>query len=221
MSSKTFLFISLIMVSTFFLHAQDSTSLAGKYALQFQISQDFTLSNFLGSVISGKYHLTNKNAIRIGLGFSTTMGNQSSATQYSSGESDANNVSESNNQSFDITAQYMITPVISDKIRFYCGAGPKFGLSFSKTNNTSNVVNAAQYVDKQNTKGYSAGVMCSAGVEWFFSSKMSLCAEYGLTYVYSYTKNTRDYNGSHTTTQETYNYSFNGNNVRFGLSVYF
>jgi hypothetical protein len=203
------------------LNAQDPTSLAGKYALQFQVSQNFTLSSFMGSVISGKYHLTNKNAIRIGLGFSSTMGNQSSVTQYSSGASDVNNVSEGNSQSVDITAQYMITPVISDKIRFYCGAGPKFGLNFSKINNTSNAVNTSQYIDKQNTKGYSAGIMCSAGVEWFFSSKMSLCAEYGLTYVYSYAKITGDYNGSYTATQETYKYSFDGNNVRFGLSVYF
>ncbi len=195
--------------------AQDTTSLAGKYALQFQVSQNFTLSNFLGSVISGKYHFTNESAVRVGLGLSASMNNQTSGQESQSG------VLESNAQSIDLTTQYMITPVISENVRFYFGAGPKLGLNYSKYDNVTNPSNHSQTSEKASTKGYSVGVLCSAGVEWFFMNRMSLCAEYGLTYVYSYSKINRNYNKSVSTEQKTYNYSFNGNDVRFGLSVYF
>ena len=42
-------------------------SLEGKFALQFQISDNFNLTNFQGTTFSGKYHFSGSDAIRLGL----------------------------------------------------------------------------------------------------------------------------------------------------------
>ncbi len=212
-------FVLLLFVSPS-LQAQDSTSLAGKYALQFQISQNFTLSNFLGSVISGKYHFTNESAIRLGIDFNATMSNESKKTDYNNVNTSENDSYQTNSQTINIITQYIFYPVISDNIKFYYGIGPSIGLGFSKNGTTYN--NTGGYFSSRNQTGksFSAGVQGSAGVEWFFAKKLSLCAEYALSYVYSYSKVEGNPNNDHVE-QRNYNYSFTGNNVRFGLSVYF
>lgn len=203
------------------LQAQDSTSLAGKYALQFQISQNFTLSNFLGSVISGKYHFTNESALRVGVDLSTIMNNQSNTSHDNSFVYATNNVNETNSQSISIIAQYLRTVSVGDNIRFYYGIGPKAGIGFAKQNTGSNTTGTNYAYQKQTYKNFSAGFLCSAGAEWFFSKKMSLCAEYGFAYQYIYSKTTSNSNTSSEQTVRNYGYSFRGENVRFGLSVYF
>ena len=42
----------------------------GSWSLQFQISENFTLQSFQGSMISTKYHFTEKSALRTGLSIS-------------------------------------------------------------------------------------------------------------------------------------------------------
>lgn len=207
-------------------NAQDSTSLAGKYALQFQVSQNFTLSNFLGSVISGKYHFTNESSIRVGLGFSTNMDNRSSKDQYNLSPSIDDRVYETKSQSLNLVVQYMVAPVLTDNIRFYCGIGPKWEVGYSKiSSGQSDFTNGIHYYNRINrtSNDYSIGLLCSAGVEWFFTKKMSLCAEYGLSYAYSYSKINDDRFTSYYNTSDlkVYNYTFSADNVRFGLSVYF
>jgi len=216
------LIVMLVLFSAFTSsQAQDTASLAGKYALQFQISQNFTLSNFLGSVISGKYNCSNTSAIRVGFDFTTTMGNQSNAnhdfyTGYSS-----NSLSENNTQSIGLVAQYLWEAPLGDNIKFYYGVGPKLGIGFSKQTYAGSSTSSSYSYQKYINKNISAGFLGSAGVEWFFSKKMSLCAEYGISYLYNYTKNSNNSNTSMEQTVRTYSYSLRGDNVRFGLSVYF
>lgn len=40
----------------------------GRFALMFQITENFKLSDFQGALISGKYHLSQKSAISLGVG---------------------------------------------------------------------------------------------------------------------------------------------------------
>jgi uncharacterized membrane protein YciS (DUF1049 family) len=208
-------------------NAQDTTSLSGKYALQFQVSQNFTLGSFLGSVISGKYHLTDETAIRVGLGLKMRMNNQASKSQFNQSSTVGDIVYESNNQVLNLVVQYLLTPVLADNTRFYFGVGPKMEIGFSKVStgdsNIDNDGNYYYYRAGMTGSEYSIGVMCSAGVEWFFAKQMSLCAEYGLVYAYSYAKSNSDnYISEHSTNeQRVYSYSLSGDNVRFGLSVYF
>lgn len=67
---NSLLTISLLILSTVQVYSQDSTyldKLNGKFALQFQITSNFTLSHFQGTTFSGKYHFDNRSAIRVGV----------------------------------------------------------------------------------------------------------------------------------------------------------
>jgi hypothetical protein len=223
--SISFFAVIVLFSVTVSVNAQDTTSLSGKFALQFQVSQNLTLGSFLGSVISGKYHLTDETAIRVGLGLAMRMNNQDSK-EYNQSLYIVDGVQESNNQVLNLVVQYMFTPVLTDNTRFYFGVGPKMEIGFSKASAAeSGFDNGKYYYYRAGITGstYSIGVMCSAGVEWFFAKQMSLCAEYGLVYAYSYAKSNSDnYISDHSTNeQRTYSYSLSGDNVRFGLSVYF
>jgi hypothetical protein len=61
------LFFILTLTNTTSAQTSYLDSLDGKYALQFQISENFTLSDFQGAILSGKYHLGKRSAIRLGL----------------------------------------------------------------------------------------------------------------------------------------------------------
>jgi hypothetical protein len=62
------LFTSLIFISTGFSQSTSYLdSLDGKFSLQFQINENFSLSDFQGTVISGKYHFSKRDAVRLGL----------------------------------------------------------------------------------------------------------------------------------------------------------
>jgi len=67
----SFLFTSLLFVTTGFSQSTSYLdSLDGKFALQFQINENFRLSNFQGSTLSGKYHFSSRDAVRLGLSLS-------------------------------------------------------------------------------------------------------------------------------------------------------
>ena len=212
-----FLFISITSSNLF---AQDSISLAGKYALQFQISQNFTLGNFLGSVISGSYHLTNTSSVRIGLSYTGTMDNTDKMNNNDSLSNLENTTNDVNSTSIDLMVQYLVATPVTNNILFYWGAGPRGGVIFSKTTNNHTQTATQNYANSEKKNGWSAGAMASAGVEWFFSRQMSLLAEYGISYLYTYTKTTTT-SGQYTYEIKEYNYSLGGSSVRFGLSVYF
>ncbi|MGB5288021.1 MAG: hypothetical protein WBN42_05990, partial [Ignavibacteriaceae bacterium] len=61
----SFLFFFQLFMSTVFSQSSSNLdSLDGKFALQFQISDNFKLSNFQGTTFSGKYHFGKMDAIR-------------------------------------------------------------------------------------------------------------------------------------------------------------
>jgi hypothetical protein len=58
------LFFILSLLSTTSAQTSYLDSLDGKFALQFQISENFTLTNFQGATLSGKYQLGKRSAVR-------------------------------------------------------------------------------------------------------------------------------------------------------------
>ena len=201
------------------IYAQDSTSVRGKYALQFQIASNFQLASFNGATISGKYTLPDGNALRAGLSISgnntSTDINQNTNPIYNAPENKAK--SSTNSYGITLIAQYLFyNPVIND-VSFYYGGGPLAGISYKKNNNT--VTNSNNYEDI--TNGWTLGVTLVCGVDWFISKRLSISGEYGLVASYSKTIET-NLNATPQWTQQTnYGYQFIGNNVKLGLSIYF
>ena len=208
--------LSLFILLSSSAFGQDSIVTMGKYALQFQVSQDLTLGSFLGTVISGKYHMSGKNAIRIGVSYSTSMSN-TSATGVSSPTDYYDQVSQRYQTNIDIIAQYLYYPTGVGEFFMYCGIGPRLGGNFYDSFVISNSPNGQSgWTDYHN--GWSAGLIGTLGVEWAFFDQMSLTGEYGISYLYSYTKGgaSRQYKSFIEN-----RYTLNGNDVRFGLSIYF
>ncbi len=84
---------------------------AGAWALQFQITQDFTLNAFQGLLLSAKNHFTNRSAIRFGVGFSATSSDVDNLNRQLAADTlreERENVSNGNSQSFDFAVQYLL-----------------------------------------------------------------------------------------------------------------
>jgi hypothetical protein len=181
--SFSLLFASLIFVSTGFSQSTSYLdSLDGKFALQFQINRDFQLSDFQGSTLSGKYHFSARDAVRLGL--MVEFGDSDMET--SSNLLDTINVNTSNidNSSFGITlnTQYIRYIKATDDISFFAGGGPF--ISYSTTSSNGELMRKDPFEKyKRTNDSYSFGVDLLLGIEWWFHKYISLSAEYGMKFI--------------------------------------
>jgi hypothetical protein len=218
--SFAFLFASLIFVSTGF--SQSTTyldSLDGKFALQFQITDNFTLSSFQGTVISGKYHFSKRDAIRLGL--EIILGDSESETIVNNLDTNTvdQSVEDTNNFGFTINSQYIHYIRGTDDISLFGGIGPYFRY-YKSTRNRELIVDEIKTLSESENENYSIGLDLLVGVEWWFHKYMSLSAEYGLKFFYLFSKsNFKDDFREAESEQKSYNIS--GNHINFGITVYF
>lgn len=220
--------ISFFIILAHHLYSQDTTrnqiDLSGKYALEFQIAENFKLTSFDGAVISGKYCFDNSLAIRLGISFSSREdindNNSSSTSNYFSG-SEKNELSSYDLQ---IKSQLLLYNPLIENISFYWGGGLIFSYNYNKQ--TRKIVADTvliTYDDKISGFGY--GLDAIAGVEWFVRKNISLSGEYGLEIKYQNLNKEQNridsvqpiykVNGSSKSTR------LNGSYVRLGLSIYF
>ncbi|NLT50263.1 MAG: outer membrane beta-barrel protein [Ignavibacteria bacterium] len=223
-----------------FIYAQGKTDSthslkAGSWALQFGISNNFTLSNFNGSTFSGKYHLTDNSAIRVGLTLSGQTGDrdQSSSTKY--------NPSASNEQSkpfedYNLTLKtaYLFYPNNDKQIKLYFGAGPILGWSKYEVsgtdNNYQNDTLNNSLTEKITRNNLQVGLNGILGAEYFLTSYLSVHAEYSATFAYQIQKQKNsgeriyiyDKNNPQITESDIKqtSWGFYSGSVLFGLSVY-
>lgn len=149
-------------------YAQDTTKNSlkqSKFALQFQIDNNFTLKSFQGNTLSFKYHIYDESAVRLGFsvnGFVETNRQKNDIE-----------VSRTKSYEFTINAQFIQYIKTFEDVSLYTGGGPLF---FKRYNTTS-------------SPGYEnmwyLGLSGILGIEWFFKKNMSLTAEYGLSLIYS------------------------------------
>ena len=216
----SFLFASLIFVSTGFSQSTSYLdSLDGKFALQFQINENFTLANFHGSVLSGKYHFSKRDAIRLGL--EINFGNSDSETIVNNLDTNIvdKSIEDTNNFGFTINSQYIHYIRGTDNISLFGGIGPYFRY-YKSTRNRELVVDEIENVMESENENYGIGLDLLVGVEWWFHKYMSLSAEYGLKFSYWSSKSSfEDDTRKGESEQKSYNIS--GNHINFGITVYF
>lgn len=156
-------------------------------ALEFEVAP--RLGGLAGSAtISGKYHLSARTAIRIGLLFSASGGGSSSkdrlyqdtllVTSSSSGDSDAHTIN-----------------VFAHAVR-YAHPGARFGLfgfvgptvrqEWSSQSGTAHDSRSTGiFASHSEGRTWSVGSDLGAGLEWFFSRRFSLGARWGVAFLYS------------------------------------
>ncbi len=138
------------------------------YALQFGLYSSkrtqLKISNFLGTLISGKYHFNDHWAVRVGLG------SDFYKTRYHSSEiSDSPNVvrskSTSTYQKYSIQSQLIYYFAPQKAIKLYAGLGPYY----------------FYYHDKHPSHNFLVriwGAKAALGAEWFFLKQASIFLEY-------------------------------------------
>lgn len=213
------LFFILLVVSTTTAQTSYLDSLNGKFALQFQISENFTLSNFQGATFSGKYHLGKRSALRLGISLSF----DDSSVDKEAIVGDTSNYyenSKTNSIGFSITAQYLNYLVRTDEIGFYLGTGPTFGFGNSEGEFELEISDSIVQKGSGSGDNFTIGLDAIAGVEWSFHKDMTLSAEYGIKFYYIH----RTENFNTTTRKEertSESFRLTANFINFGISVYF
>jgi hypothetical protein len=194
-------------------------SLDGKFALQFQINENFRLSNFQGTVLSGKYHFSRRDAIRIGVSLYLRGSDAEYEINYFDTTAVDNSKLDDNKFEIIVNTQYIRYLNVSESIAFFGGVGP----FFSYTDGTNERVISVGGIEKKSESqinGYGIGLDLIAGVEWWFHKQMSLSAEYGIQFAYRSSENIiRDEEKEGKTEYTTYDLT--GNQINFGVSVYF
>jgi hypothetical protein len=213
------LFLILSLVSTTTAQTSYLDSLDGKFALQFQISENFTLTNFQGATLSGKYQLGKRSALRLGI---SLFFDDSSWDRESIVRDTINYVEniKTNSIGFTINSQYLSYLVVRDDVGFYLGTGPT--ISFGNSKSESEYEISDSNVEKGSGSGdvYTLGFDVIAGVEWSFHKDMTLSAEYGIKFYYTnQTSKSESTIRKEERTNETFRLTYNY--INFGLSVYF
>ncbi len=146
--------------------AQDGTSNPlrdGSWAIQFRITDNFSLSTFSGSVISVKRHYSARSALRAGLSLSLSAGSLESERAFQDttitarGDSDA--------YSFRVELQYLGYTSPSRKVSPYWGVGPLVGYAYSYSRGSSPGSDLIQ-----ERREWTLGLIGSLGAEWFPTS---------------------------------------------------
>ena len=213
------LLFSILILST--INAQSSylDSLDGKFALQFQINENFSLSDFQGTTLSGKYHLGKRSAIRLGLNVSF----DDSDIERESIIRDTINYFESSNVngvSININSQYLNYLVAANDIGFYLGAGPSVGFGHSEGESKYEITDSTVEKGSGSSNNFTLGFDLIAGVEWSFYKNMTLSAEYGIAFYYT-NRAEKSESTSRNDERTTKIFRLTAKSVNFGLSVYF
>lgn len=201
----------------------------GAWALQFQISRNFTLSRFEGSVISAKRHFSDKKALRFGLSLNALISDaEQNSKQFTSDtlRQILTADSDSDVQNIELNVQYLFYPSPEKEINLFLGVGPMVGFnrSNSETGSERGTPNSVESTSQRTSKRWSLGISANLGAEWFATKNISFLAEYGLSLNYIWVKDSRtDKTAGIVTEAENKSKILNlsATTVKFGLSVYF
>ena len=173
----------------------------GAWALQFHLGSAFSRRGYEGIVISAKYHLTKGSAVRLGIdingdihfgGHTSHRGTAPDDTLYSSSRDNMNR------EGINLISEYIKYTQIDPQLHFFLGTGPTFGFWHrkSKSNDWRTYPPEPErhtYISKE--YNWSLGISGVLGVEWFPKKRISLLAEYGVSFEYLYLLRKSEYIG--------------------------
>lgn len=200
----------------------------GAQALQFQINKDFTLSSFQGSIISYKWHTSDKGALRVGISISAKKDNDSRTALLSDSVTSKGD-SQENSYSVGTATQYIFYPGPEKGIQLYYGIGPIANYNYRKSKYKQiHISGPDERVISTTSKriSWSVGASLIAGLEWFVKKNISIHTEYGISLKYEKYKETShkkcsDSSDEREITNSSKRYLLDPMKVKFGLSVYF
>jgi hypothetical protein len=209
----------------------------GSCAMQFALGGDLfhlQMTGFMGSFFSGKYHLSDKQAIRVGIGISGNKKaeDEADSPQESPPSSYSKRDYHTNAVVISFVAQYIWYLRTNENIHFNVGLGPNLTYKHSKSLTTVHYEagyqgnpSASKVLMDDRFKEYLAGLEAMVGTELFLKKNLSLLAEFHpfLGYDFSKHNSSRRTSGQNSVNSEekTEDIQYGSNGVRFGLSFYF
>ena len=194
-----------------------------KWALQFQINDNFSLTSFQGSTISLNKCLSNNRSFRMGLSLNTTLEDYDMESRIIEDNEDKSE----NNFHFLLTTQYVRNYKNRNKVTPFFGFGPAVQFNYDNEKNTFGTSSRTSV----KTTSWGMGISGVIGVEYFIRNNLGLLAEYGSNLMYNRSKTEditeirRGENNKFVTTEDidekTTTIDFSPALVKFGLSIYF
>lgn len=213
-------------------HARPPAFQKGGWGLQYEAtSLDGALSGFQGSLFSGRYHLSGRQALRVGISVNVSTEDGERVDEWRSDTLATNRVerSEQDFQDYALSAEYVHYVRPADRLFVYAGVGPRVGYNRSRQERTIPDQQGARdekYVEERTT--YRIGLTGALGVEWFVHSHISLSVEYPLAVEYinrDESESRMSEDGSEmrerTRTTEIDRYEIGGETVQIGVTVSF
>lgn len=166
------------------------TVCGGIWAVQFQLTQNFTLAPFQGALLSLKRHWSPATAIRMGLDGTLSVVEQQDETRRSTADT---TVSHGKRQVDDrrhqmgVIVQYVQYRSPRASVSLFWGTGPlmRWGRTSVETTDGDTVGTASSTRRATSTnRTWSAGVSGVLGTEWWVTPRLSVLAEYGIAVEY-------------------------------------
>ncbi len=193
-------------------------------AFQFRVTNNFNLSSFHGSAFSYKWHKSESNARRLGIGFNNWYQHEDDSIIHENDES-AENESGNKRMDFNISVNYdwIHYPNSDSEFQFFYGYGPEVRTGFRRNKDEND-----DRTSTENSIEGAIGLAGFSGIEWFFHRSMSLHAEYRASAIFTYVQvdleieasEDSSFNDSEQTIKRSI-IELKSRGVRFGLSVYF
>jgi len=196
--------------------AQDDSALQpGAWALQFQVTENFTLSDLQGSVVSVKYHSSAKSAWRAGVSMDFDSMNDTRRNT-DAGVPDPDLTTEFTRTAAELALQYVRYANPDARVMFLFGGGPFFGFEDRARDSDS----GGGSMNHEEFDRWSVGISGIVGVEWLVASRIGIHAEYGLAYRY-FDQRSKVANEAREQVVEGDGHDFGGRPVLLGVSAYF
>ena len=215
----------MITVFSFVYSQEQDDNTASEYnqALQFSISDRFSLGSLDGTILSYQKKLSNKWWLRIGTGMLINTADTKSHFYYEP-DSTTTNFSSSNT-SFRIELQALgeFHPIVGDKTDFYIAFGPQLEYYASKSYDYDYTDNIWE-LDREGQR-VGVGVVSLFGVEWKLTRYLSIKTEYGAEILRSTNVDTRyeiryDRDATKIENESVY-VTMSPKSVALGLALYF
>lgn len=198
----------------------------GSKALQFRVANNFTLSDFQGIAFSGKKHISENSAVRLGIDlnieFSTS---DRDVRRYYQDTTLTTTKDDISKQMFIMRIQYMRYLELEKSVKFFWAAGPtaQFNREITKTEYYDGYRDVS-FDLKDEYKYWSVGGSGALGAEWFANPNISFHSEYVISMIYDWRKIKNDNIAGtdlNSDLSKLKRFHIYATGINFGLSVYF
>lgn len=206
----------------------------GGWGLQYEAtSLDGALSGFQGSLFSGRYHFSERQALRVGISVNASTRDEEEVDELHRDPLAVDRVEQRSEQDFHdyaLSVEYVHYVRPTNRLFVYAGVGPRVGYNKSRQEQTiPDQGGSRRETDVLERTTYRVGASGALGVEWFVHPHISLSVEYPFAVEYS----DRDEESTsrlledgsvvreQTSTTEIDRYEIGGETVRIGVTFSF